>query len=298
MSTTEIRHDRISGDGITLHVAIAGTGPPVILLHGFPENWQSWRRQVAPLVEAGYSVWMPDMRGYNLSDRPKRREDYHMRHLVADVAAIVSATGYPRAHVVGHDWGGVVAWTFAGVYSLLLDRLVILNAPHMQIYTEKVWRSTQLLRSAYVAFFQLPSLPELALSGRRFKAVRDMFRHLPARKGAFCERDIDAYVSALSRAGALTAALDYYRANLRSDGIAMARAARTDAQVLVIWGERDPALGINLLDGLEKVAPRVRIHRIPDASHWVQNEAPDEVNRVLVDFLGPPAATASPLVIE
>lgn len=281
----EVRHKHIECDGVALHVAIAGKGPPVILLHGFPENWRSWRHQIAPLVQAGYSVWMPDMRGYNLSDIPPQRDAYHLRHLVADVVAIIGATGYPRAHLIGHDWGGIIAWTFAGACPLLLDRLVILNAPHMQLYSEKVWRSVQMFRSWYVLFFQLPALPERVLSARNFKAVRDMFRHLPSRRNAFSEQDIERYISGLSRNGALTAALNYYRANAQSDGIALARASRIDTETLVIWGERDPALGTKLLDGLERVAPHARVHRIPGAGHWVQNEAPDEVNRVLLDFL-------------
>lgn len=283
-----MRHDRVLSGGLALHVAVAGKGQPVILLHGFPENWHSWRHQIAPLAAAGFSVWMPDLRGYNLSDIPTSRHAVHLRHLVADVAAIVAATGYPRAHIVGHDWGGIIAWAFAGAYPTLLGKLVILNAPHMQIYTEKVWRTSQMLRSAYAAFFQFPVLPELALSAGNYRAVRHMFKHLPACKAAFGDADIAQFINGLSRPGALTAALDYYRENMRSNGMTMARAATTAAETLVIWGELDPALGPFLLDGLHRFAPRVRIHRIPHASHWVQNEAPDEVNRILTTFLRPP----------
>jgi pimeloyl-ACP methyl ester carboxylesterase len=281
---TQIRHERIKANGVQLHVAVAGQGPPVILLHGFPENWRSWRRQFAALVHAGFSVWAPDMRGYNLSERPSDREAYHLRHLVADVACLVRATGYPRAHIGGHDWGGIIAWTFAGHHASLVDRLVIFNAPHLDIYLEKVRRPPQMFRSWYVLFFLLPRLPELALSARHYSAVRDMFKRLPARQRAFSDEDIDQYVRALSSPGALTAGLNYYRAN-RSDGVALARAARIAAETLVIWGDHDPALGPEVLDGLEKVAPRVRVHRISDAGHWVQNEAPEEVNRVLTSFL-------------
>lgn len=281
----KIRHERIKADGVDLHVAVVGQGPPVILLHGFPENWRSWRRQFAALVHAGFSVWAPDMRGYNLSERPSDREAYHLRHLIADVASVVHATGYPRAHIGGHDWGGIVAWTFAGHNPDLIDKLVIFNAPHLAIYLEKVRQPPQMFRSWYVLFFLLPRLPERALSARNFGAVRDMFKRLPTRAGAFSDEDIDQYIRALSSPGALTAGLNYYRANLRSDGVALARSARIAAETLVIWGDHDPAMGPEVLDGLEKVAPRVRVHRIPDASHWVQNEAPDEVNRVLTNFL-------------
>src|SRR5207244_2516240 len=130
------------------------------LLHGFPENWRCWRHQFEPLAQAGLSVLAPDLRGYNLSDRPSPRAAYDLRRLVADVAALVRATGHTRAHIVGHDWGGVIAWAFAGAHPELLDRLVILNAPHMDIYLRKVWRPPQVFRSWYVLFFQIPRLPE------------------------------------------------------------------------------------------------------------------------------------------
>jgi epoxide hydrolase 4 len=285
VDTVTVRHQRIRGDGIDLHVAVAGDGPPVILLHGFPETWRSWRKQVAPLVQAGFSVWMPDLRGYGWSDRPRAREAYHLRHLVADVAALVRATGCPRAHIGGHDWGGIVAWTFAGLHPGLVDRLVICNAPHMRLYLEKLRRPPQLFRSWYVLFFQLPRVPELVLSFRDFQVVRDMFARMPARPGAFTADEIDQYVRALSTPGALTAALDYYRANLRGGGARLAQSAVIQAETLVLWGERDPALTVGLPDGLERIAPRVQVRRFPDVGHWIQNEAPDEVNRAMVDFL-------------
>jgi epoxide hydrolase 4 len=282
-----IRHERIRADGVDLHVAVAGVGPPVILLHGFPENWTSWRRQFTPLVDAGFSVWAPDMRGYNESDRPPERQAYHLRHLVADVASIVRATGHGRAHVVGHDWGGVVAWTFAGYYPDLLDKLVILNAPHMDIFLDKVRRPPQMFRSAYVLFFQVSGLAEWTLSAWNYRLLRESFPRLSRRSDAFSDADIDHYVRGLSAPGALTAALNYYRENLRPEPLAHARRARVDAVTLVIWGDRDPALGVELLDGLHTVAANARVHHIADAGHWVQNEAPDEVNRVMVEFLLP-----------
>jgi len=276
----------IRGDGLDLHTLVAGEGRPVILLHGFPENAHSWRYQIPVLASAGFSVWAPDLRGYPPSEVSLHRSDYNLNKLVNDVAALVRATGHQRATIVGHDWGGIIAWAFAGAYPALLDRLVILNAPHMQLYMEKVWRTSQCFRSAYVGLFQLPYLPEKLLAAGNFLAVRRMFKNLPARKGTFTDADIATYIESLSHPGALTAALDYYRENLRSDGMSLARAARTEVPTLVIWGERDPALGIFLLDGVARFAPRVRIHRVPHASHWVQNEAPQEVNRALLAFLG------------
>ncbi|MEC4717763.1 alpha/beta fold hydrolase [Noviherbaspirillum sp. CPCC 100848] len=294
MTTVSTRHERIQGDGVFLHVEISGEGPPVILLHGFPENCHVWRFQIEPLVAAGFSVWAPNLRGYPPSDVPSRREDYHLRHLVKDVALIVKATGYPRAVVAGHDWGGVIAWTFAGAYPELLDRLIILNAPHMQVYAEKALRTSQAVRSLYAAFFQLPLLPERLLAARRFLVVRQMFKTMPYRKPAFDDEEIDDFVHTLSQPGALKAALDYYRINARPGAMALARHAKTDAPVLVIWGEKDPSLGSFLLEGLQRFAPRIRIQLLRDAGHWAPNEAPAEVNRLLLKFLSEARRRSAP----
>ena len=287
MDESRLRHERVAGaDGVTLHVVRAGAGPLVVLLHGFPEFWYSWRHQIGPLVDAGFSVAVPDLRGYDLSDKPSDVGAYHMRCLIEDVAAIVRASGEPRAHVVGHDWGGLIAWAFAGAHPELLDKLVIMNAPHMRLYLRTVRRNPrQALRSWYVLFFRIPGLAERALAAGDYAAIRRMFGRYPARRGAFSRDDVEKYVEAIRRPGALRAGLNYYRANASGSGIRLATSARTNAETLVIWGEKDPALVPELLDGLEEVAPHVRVHRLPDVSHWVQSEAPDEVSRALVGFL-------------
>lgn len=280
-----LRHQMVRGDGVELHVAIAGDGPPVILLHGFPENWRSWRHQFAPLVRAGFSVWAPDLRGYNRSERPRDRRAYRITHLLADVAAIVKASGSPRAHICGHDWGGVIAWTFAEVYAGLIDKLVICNAPHPRIYRRSVWRPSQLFRSWYVLFFMLPRLPEWSLAAGGFRAVRRMFREMPARPNSFTDEDIELYVAALAVPGALTAALNYYRANADIGRSRLPRSSPIQAETLVLWGDRDPALATVLTIGLDRVASRVRVVHFPDAGHWIQNEAPQAVNAALTGFL-------------
>lgn len=281
-----IRHERVLADGVELHVARAGAGPPVILLHGFPENWRSWKHQIPALAAAGFSVWAPDLRGYNLSDRPTRREAYHLRHLVADVAALVRATGAPRAHVAGHDWGGIVAWTFAGHHPDLLDKLLILNAPHLRLYEEQARRLPQLLRAWYVLLFRIPWVAERALSARDFSGIRRILStESSSPRRAFTEREVEEYVETWRPPGALTAALNYYRANAVSDARALAREAEAAAPTLVIWGDLDPALSTDLLIGLPRVARKVRVHRLRDVSHWVQNEAPDRVNQLMTEFL-------------
>jgi epoxide hydrolase 4 len=286
LEESEFCDRRIAGDGVDLHVVTAGIGPPVILLHGFPENWRSWRRQIPELVSAGFSVWVPDLRGYNRSGIPTEQAAYRLDHLVADVADLVTATGHPRAHIVGHDWGGIIAWSFAQRCPELVDKLAILNAPHMKIYLQKVKYPRQMLKSWYMLFFLLPRLPELALAANNFRAIRRMFRLGPLNKKAFSNQDIEEYVEALSQPGALTAALNYYRANLTMADVGrFLHPKPVNAETLVIWGERDPALGIELLDGLHEIVPHVQIRRIPCSSHWVQNEAPQEVNHALIGFL-------------
>ena len=282
-----LHHRSITGAGITLHVVTAGTGPPVLLLHGFPEHWWSWRHQIPALVHAGYSVWVPDLRGYHGSERPVAIDAYDLRHLVADAAALVRATGASRADIVGHDWGGVIAWGLAGHYPDLVNRLIILNAPHLDVYVRRVWRTSQMWRSAYVPFFALPWLPERTLSARQFHVLRSMMRRLAVRKDALTSDDLDRYVDALSPPGALSAALAYYRANLRPGPISWARRALVHADTLVIWAEEDPALSPVLLEGLEAVAPHLQIHRVPGCGHWVHAEAAADVNRVMLGFLVP-----------
>ena len=286
MTPHPVRYERITGeDGVGLHVARAGDGPPVVLLHGFPENHTSWRHQIGPLAVAGFGVLAPDLRGYGPSDKPAGLDAYRLGRLVDDVAALVRTTGHPTAHVVGHDWGGIIAWAFAAKHPDLLGRLAILNAPLPRLYLERVRRPSQLFKSWYVGLFQLPRLSERLLAAGDFRAVRTMFRRLPYRKGAFSEADIQAYVDDLARPGALTAALNYYRANVRRTPSEMAAVGPTTAETLVIWGERDPSLSTVLLRGLDRFAPHAEVRRLPDAGHWVQNEAPAEVNRLLLDFL-------------
>ena len=280
-----LRHVRVATNGLQLHVAIGGDGPAVLLLHGFPEHWWSWRRQIPALARAGFAAWALDLRGYNLSDRPAGRDAYRVRVLVDDVAGVVQATGQSRCDLVGHDWGGVIAWAFAATHPDLLRRLVVLNAPHPSPFAREVRRPPQMLRSAYVPLFAIPALSEAVLSAGDFALVRAMFRGTAVRPDAYSAADIDAFVNALREPGALTAALNYYRANLRPFSLRRAAPRSIEAETLVLWGERDPALDRRLLDGLEEVVPRVRVQRFPQASLGVLADEHERVNDALVQFL-------------
>jgi pimeloyl-ACP methyl ester carboxylesterase len=284
MSPHPFSEHALPGDGVLLNGVRAGTGShTVILLHGFPENSSTWLHQIHALADAGFNVIAPDLRGYGASERPPSRQAYGIRHLVDDVAAIIRSEG-DRASVVGHDWGGVIAWAFAEEYPNLLDRLVILNAPHPRIFAKRVRRPPQMLRSWYVLFFLIPWLPERILSAADFSLVRSMFSRLPARPDTFSEERIEQLVDGLRPKGALTAALNYYRANALRMGLNRGK-RKIEAPTLVLWGDLDPALGVELLDGLDRYVENVRIQRFSEASHWIQNEVPEEVSRALVEFL-------------
>jgi pimeloyl-ACP methyl ester carboxylesterase len=273
-----------AGAGLRLHVVGEGAGPPVILLHGFPEFWYSWRHQISSLAAAGFSVLAPDMRGFNLSDRPLKVADYRIDRLVADVEALVRASGSSSAHIVGHDWGGLVAWWFAAQRPALTRTLTILNAPHPVIYRRLVWRTTQLLKSAYVPFFMVPALAAGLLSAGNYFLLKQMFLRGAARSGTFTAGDLLRYVEAASRPGALRAGLTYYRANVHL-GYDAVSIPRITVPTLVIWGERDPALGTQLLSGLEEVTTDLRVERLPGIGHWVQSEAPDMVTKLVIEHI-------------
>jgi pimeloyl-ACP methyl ester carboxylesterase len=276
---------RMTVNGVRLHVVEAGSGPPVVLLHGFPEFWYSWRHQLRALAAAGYRAVAPDLRGYNLSDKPPGVRSYRPGELVADVAGLIEQLGAGPAVVVGHDWGGVIAWLLVMRRPELVRGVVAMNAPHPATFMQELPHARQLLRSWYMFFFQLPWLPEAVLQFQRFGIVRNTLRWQPVRGEAFTPNNIERYREALSRPGALTAAINYYRAafRFRHEGERSFRPVRGPA--LVIWGERDAYLNRHVLDGLPTWAPDARLARLPNASHWVQNDAADEVNRLLVQFL-------------
>ncbi len=271
---------------VRLHYVEAGTGPLVLLLHGFPEFWYSWRHQIPALQGAGFRVVAPDLRGYNLSDKPGGVPAYRAALLARDVARLIEFCGAEQAVVGGHDWGGAVAWSFAMRYPQRLERLVIMNAPHPARFLPalRTWR--QLRRSWYMFFFQLPWLPERALRARHFVALRRILRRDPVRPGAFSAEDIERYVEAAAQPGALTASINYYRAAFRRNPRRVrAEPRRIEAPVLVIWGEQDRYLGAELAEPDPAWVPNARVERVPDASHWVQVDRPARVNALLLEFL-------------
>lgn len=287
LTLADLREHVVSTGRVRLHVVEAGPpdGPLVVLLHGFPEFWYGWRHQVPTLARAGYRVVAPDLRGYNLSDKPRDLDAYRLDVLADDVVALIQALGGGSARaVIGHDWGGVLGWWLGLARPDCLERLAILNAPHPTV----AWRSlrsnpAQWARSSYVLLFQLPGLPEWLLRRNRWRALeRALFS--VGRPDSFSAADLDRYREAWSRPGAITAMLNWYRAILRRPPPRPARAI-VSAPLLLIWGTRDPVLGREMADASLAFGSDTRLETLEQASHWVQHDAPDQVNALLLQHL-------------
>lgn len=282
----ERRTIRIEANGLSFAADEMGEGRDVaLLLHGFPESRFSWRHQLAPLAAAGWRVVAPDMRGYGDTSRPRHREAYRLDALVADAAAVFDALQARRRLLVGHDWGAFVAWTFALRNERPLDGLVVMNVPHPAIFRAVLRRSSaQRRRSWYIGFFQLPVLPELALTAFDGAVTARLFSGMAVDKSAFSTDVLRHYRDAIRKPGAAKAALDYYRANLRASPPATETPV-IKVPVLMIWGEADTALGLELTEGYEPYVEDFTLNRLPGVSHWVQQEAPAAVNARLLAWL-------------
>jgi pimeloyl-ACP methyl ester carboxylesterase len=282
--TAPLHHRTIEVGGIRLHVVEAGEGPLVVLLHGFPEHWYTWRKQIPALAAAGYRVLAPDMRGYNLSDKPARVADYGIGRLCDDVAELVRAAGADRAAaIVGHDWGGGVAWAFAARHPAQLERLVTLNSPHPMRLLRAFGTARQLAKSWYMFAFQVPWLPEAMMRRDGFALLR---RSMSAESRTISEEEMARYVEAWSQPGALEGGVRYYRAMFHPGALREApKPAPVEAPTLVLWGEGDSFLGPELADPDPRWVPHARVVRIPGARHFVHHDEPEEVNRLVVEFL-------------
>src|SRR5438093_7218858 len=206
-------HRDIITNGIRMHYVTQGSGPLVVLLHGFPEFWYSWRYQIPFLAEHGYTVVAPDLRGYNDTDKP--RKGYDVPTLLRDIAGLIRGLGQDQAIIVGHDWGGGLAWQFAIHYPYMTSRLIVMNAPHLYAMLREFRTLKQLRKSWYIFFFQIPWLPEAIARASRYAFVRRALERDPMRAGAYSARDISLYLDAIAQPGALTATTNYYRALIR-----------------------------------------------------------------------------------
>jgi len=275
----------VRANGIRLHVVEAGppSGPPVVLLHGFPELWYGWRGQIGPLAEAGFRVIVPDQRGYNLSDKPPGVGAYAVGTLAADVASLLDACGLARASIVGHDWGAVVAWWLALAHPERVSRLGVLNVPHPAVMRRHLMSSPrQMARSWYVFFFQLPGLPERFLARDGFANLARAVRG--GRRGTCTSEDLAVYREAWAQPGALTGMVNWYRAALRSAAQRLPR-LRVGVETLVLWGARDRFLGREMAEPSAALCDQGRLELFEQATHWLQHDEKDAVNDRLVRFL-------------
>jgi epoxide hydrolase 4 len=273
-----------------LHYVEAGDGPLIVLLHGFPEFWFGWRQQIRPLAAAGFRVVAPDMRGYNLSSKPEGVAAYDAGSVADDIRGLIRERGAESALLVGHDWGGSVAWTLAMNHPEVVERLVILNAAHPRKLLQGLHHPGQLRRSWYFFFFDVPELPESVVHADDWGFFRHFLRD--AVPGTFTPQDMDRYVEAWSQPGAATAMINYYRSSVReSPKRAEAQLRPVEARTLVIWGEEDRYLGPALAEPDHEDVPSLdRVERLPGASHWVHHDEPERVTELLTGFF----ALASP----
>lgn len=281
----ETRYLKVNGD-ITLHVVFAGPedGAPVILLHGFPEFWYGWHNQIDVLAAQGYRVIVPDQRGYNLSDKPKGVRSYNLNALRDDVIGLMDALGYDKVRLVGHDWGGAVAWWTAITQPARLHKLGVLNLPHPLVFTRTVRSSfEQMRKSWYFGFFQLPAIPEAMLSRDDFRSMTEALIG-SGKRTTFSQDDLAKYREAWGQSGALTAMINWYRAVVRHVP-KVPLDIRVHVPTLLIWGAKDVALSVEMAQHSIDLCDHGRLEIIEDATHWVQHDAAERVNALLTEFL-------------
>ena len=288
----DIKTKKVEANSLTFQVDTCGTGDKfAICLHGYPENSFSWRHQLPLLANLGYTAWAPNMRGYDGSSRPRKKSDYRIDCLTADVAGLIDASGAKSTLLIGHDWGGVIAWIFALQKIRPLDRFITMNFPHPKLYRDQMNRWPQIKKSWYVFMFQLPWLPEFMMGSRQGLVIGRTFSATAVDKSRFPEQVLDVYRKNALIPGALTAMINYYRANwgIRRGGLfaeqRQAIESILETPTLMIWGEKDIALGKHLTYGTEKLVKNLTIRYLPDVSHWVQQEAPETVNAMMEAWL-------------
>ncbi|MCG5056823.1 MAG: alpha/beta hydrolase [Limnoraphis sp. WC205] len=276
----------ITTNGVTLHYVTQGNGPLMLMLHGFPEFWYSWRHQI-PEFSQDYKVVALDLRGYNDSDKPKDLSAYSMKELIQDIRGVIIGLGYDHCTLVAHDWGGAIAWNVAYTYPEMVDKLIVMNLPHPAKFAEGLWTIDQLQKSWYIFLFQLPILPELLLQSDDYRAISSMFVNMAIDKSAFTSNDLEMYKNAAAKRGALTAMINYYRNVFPAFFNPPDRPqwGLLTVPTLMIWGENDAALGKELTEGTEEYVQNFRIRYIPNCSHWVQQERPELVNQYMREFL-------------
>jgi len=286
MSIHSITYEYVTVNGIKLHIAKQGSGKKlVVLLHGWPEFWYTWRYQI-PVLAEHFTVVAPDLRGFNLSDKPHGVEHYKTDVVASDIAELIPKLGFDKAYIVGHDWGGAVAWTFAALYPELTEKLVVCNCPHPKIMLKSFKSNpSQLLKSWYMFMHQIPLLPEIMYQFTLPLFFKQFVRGWMYNKQNFTDEDLNEFVKAFKQEGALTGSVNYYRAMLQTKPNRAIFKNKIQAPTMLIWGEGDKALGKELTYGTEEyIDASYEVKYISYCSHWTQNDCPEEVNEYLLDF--------------
>lgn len=280
-----LEHSFAQVGNIRLHLVQAGPkdGPPLILLHGFPEFWYGWRRQIGPLAGAGFRVIVPDQRGYNLSDKPIGMSSYRLNMLAQDVINLMDALMIEKASVCGHDWGGVVAWATAALHPDRIQRICVMDAPYPPVMTQiYISHPRQLLKSSYIFFFQIPLLPEWVMRRQQWKILVDSLQRTSL-QGTFSSEDFQCYRDAWQNDGAISAMLNWYRAMVWTPSV-IKRNMRISQPALILWGAKDFALGVELAEASLQLCQNGRLEVFERAGHWIQHEEPTRVYNHLTEF--------------
>ncbi|ESA37690.1 epoxide hydrolase [Leptolyngbya sp. Heron Island J] len=291
-SAFDITTEFIQANGLTFEVDTCGGGPKLALcLHGFPESSYSWRYQLPLLADLGYRVWAPNLRGYGRSSRPQEVRAYDLDCLVEDVAALIDISGATATMLVAHDWGGAIAWMFALQKVRPLERLIIMNLPHPLLFYRGARKFPQYLKSWYILYFQIPWLPEWMLGLNKAQLLGSILQASAIDKSCFSQDVLQVYRLNAQQTGALTAMLNYYRANFYrffkplSPELQTLLATPLELPTLMIWGEEDVALSKFLTYGTAELVTDFTLHYLPGVSHWVQQEAPEQVNDLIQNWL-------------
>lgn len=285
----EIHHEFVKVNGIRMHYVTMGDGHLIVLLHGFPEFWYSWRHQI-PTLSRQFKVVAPDLRGYGETEKPVKIDAYKIEKIVKDIVELVHGLGYEKATIAGHDWGGIISWSIAMMAPDVVEKLIVMNAPHPGVYSKHMTKNIkQMLRSWYVFFFLIKGLPELILGSNNYKALKSSLLMSSVRKEVFTDKDIETYVSSW-KSGGVSGGINYYRANLGLRYWSNSKVVsfpKIRAPVRQIWAEDDVFLGKELTKNTKEfIDAPYRLHLIPNCGHWLQQEASDEVNAVMIKFLG------------
>jgi epoxide hydrolase 4 len=275
-------------NGIALHVVFAGpaSGTPLVFLHGFPEFWFAWRRQIDHFVSSGYRVILPDQRGYNPSEKPAGIPSYSIDVLAKDVVGVLDNVAGSKTFVVGHDWGAAVAWYLAARYSDRVQRTAMLSVPHPRVFLKNLTMNpAQLRRSWYMLFFQLPWLPERILRRRDWALLVRVLRDTSP-PGVFSDSDLEQYKESWARKGALTGMLNWYRAALlRPSKFPLdSDVSRVKVPALLIWGKNDQFAGETMARESLQYCDDGHLEILENATHWVQHEEPAQLNNLLSQF--------------